>query len=158
MAQGQITVYTGGSINGHSSLNFPNGWRSIVEQELEPLGIRVLNPLRGRKHDDTNSIEIVERDLADIEESDILLIEMSYENRAYIGTAMEIRVAWLKGKVIIIWGIANVGSHWLRYHTCKGNPYSTWFSTLEDAIKYIKKLGGAKLDGSKDSGTPAGTQ
>lgn len=126
-------VYLAGSINGHDSLETANGWREKATKELGKAGYGALNPLRGRKLTDENSKEIVERDLEDIQKADIILVEMSHENKAYIGTAIEIRYAWEQGKEIILWGRANRESHWLKYHA------HAWFDTLEDAIKYLKR-------------------
>lgn len=126
-------VYLAGSVNGHDSLEAANGWREKATTELEKAGYGVLNPLRGRTLSDKNSRDIVDRDLGDIWKSDILLVEMDHEDKAYIGTAMEIRYAWELDLEIIIWGRANRESHWLKYHA------HAWFDTLEDAIEYLKR-------------------
>ncbi|NLU09416.1 MAG: DUF4406 domain-containing protein [Tepidanaerobacter acetatoxydans] len=127
------TVYLAGSINGHKSWELVTTWRTYAEKILEAAGYRVLNPVRGRSPTDTDSKDIVERDLQDIAKADILLVEMDHEDKAYIGTAMEIRYAWERGKEIIIWGRANRESHWLKYHT------HVRCNTLGQALEYLLK-------------------
>lgn len=126
-------VYLAGSVNGHKTWTKAMNWRLHATEVLESIGYEVFNPLRGRKPEDQDSRDIVERDLQDIAKSDILLVEMDHEDKAYIGTAMEIRYAWERGKEIIIWGQANRDSHWLKYHV------SMWFNDLEQAIDYLRK-------------------
>lgn len=131
----KLAVYLAGSVNGHDSWEVVTEWRLYAAGVLEAAGYYVLNPVRGRKPTDTDSKDIVERDLRDISQADILLVEMNHENRAYIGTAMEIRYAWERKKEIILWGRANTGSHWLKYHA------TAWFKNLEEALEYLRERG-----------------
>lgn len=127
----RLTVYLAGSVNGHESWEAVTEWRLYAAGVLEAAGYHVLNPVRGRKPTDTDSKDIVERDLRDISQADILLVEMDHENRAYIGTAIEIRRAWEQGKPIICWGTANRSSYFLRYHATEISE------TLEEAIDRV---------------------
>jgi len=127
------TVYLAGSINCHRDWKFVAGWRAHAAEVLGAAGYRVLNPLRGRKPTDTNTAAIVERDFRDISQSDIVLVEMDYADKAYIGTAMEIRYAWERGKEITLWGRVNRESHWLKYHA------TWWFDTLDQALNHLNK-------------------
>jgi nucleoside 2-deoxyribosyltransferase len=131
-AAGPEFIYLGGSINGHDTREAANDWREEATTALEDAGYRVLNPLRDRSLADKNSKEIVNRDLTDIKRSSILLVEMAHQDKAYIGTAMEIRFAYERHKKIILWGEANVESHWLKYHSTKR------YRTLKEAIEAIK--------------------
>ncbi|AYO30625.1 hypothetical protein D2962_08305 [Biomaibacter acetigenes] len=127
------TVYLSGSINGQS-WHFAKEWRELASAELLQASYNVIDPTEGRKETDTDSKDIVERDLKGIEQADMLLVEMDCSGTAYIGTAMEIRYAWELGKEIIVWGKANRDSHWMRYHT------RLWFDTLRDALLYLKEM------------------
>lgn len=131
--QPKVGVYLAGSINGHSIWAKAVNWRLNTAITLETLGYQVFNPLRGRKPEDQNSNDIVERDLQDITKADILLVEMDHKDKAYIGTAMEIRYAWERGKEIVIWGQANKESHWLKYHA------TAWFDDLDQALDYLRE-------------------
>ncbi|MDI3548151.1 MAG: hypothetical protein PWR10_1803 [Halanaerobiales bacterium] len=133
--QPKPVVYLAGSINGHSAWAVATEWRLYAAGVLETAGFKVLNPLRGRKPTDTNSKDIVERDLQDIVQANILLVEMDHDQMPYIGTSMEIRYAWERGKEIILWGRANRGSHWLKYHA------TAWFDDLEGALDYLREKG-----------------
>jgi len=130
------TVYLAGSIDGHDSWDTVTEWRNYASLILEAVGYRVLNPTRGRSRTTPYDIFIVERDLEDIDCADILLVEMNHENRAYIGTSMEIRYAWERHKEIIVWGTANTKSHWLKYHT------NQHFKSLDGALLHLKERQG----------------
>jgi nucleoside 2-deoxyribosyltransferase len=131
--EGTEVIYLAGSINGHP-IRSANKRRLTAQRELEQAGYVVLNPLRDRSDGImTPSKEIVERDLKDIERANILLVEMNCYGMSYIGTSMEIREAYLKGKTIYLWGEANKTSHWLAYHATRR------FKTLQQALDYLKK-------------------
>lgn len=128
------TVYLAGSIAGHKDIDSANEWRLQAEQVLGEAGYRVLNPLRGKLYgQEYTSEEIVARDLLDIAQSEILLVEMDNLGMAYIGTSMEIRYAFEQHKEIYLWGKASLESHWLRYHQTKR------FETLEEALEFLVK-------------------
>lgn len=128
----RLAVYLAGSVNGHHSWEAVTRWRLYAAEVLEAAGYYVLDPVRDRGPEDTTK-DIVERDLWDIGRTDILLVEMDHPDRAYIGTAMEIRYAWERKKEIILWGNANRDSHWLKYHA------TAWFGSLEEALEYLKQ-------------------
>lgn len=137
----KLVVYLAGSINGHDRWEAVTEWRLYAAGVLEAAGFKVLNPVRGRRPTDTNTKDIVERDLRDVDRADILLVEMDHPNRAYIGTAMEVRYAWERKKEIVLWGRANRESHWLKYHA------TAWFEDLDQALNYLREKG-VTQDGS----------
>ena len=129
-------VYLAGSINGHQEKQTANAWRERASRELTAAGYVVLNPLRGRKLSDQNTEAIVERDITDVIGADIILVEMDTPEMAYIGTAIEIREAYLKRKEIVLFGKANRNSHFLKYFT-RGQK---WFDSLEFALWHLKNV------------------
>lgn len=131
----RLAVYLAGSVNGHDFWKVVTEWRLYAAGVLETAGYKVLNPVRGRRPTDTDSKDIVERDLRDIDQADILLVEMDHPERAYIGTAMEVRYAWERKKEIVLWGKANRESHWLQYHA------TAWFEDLDRALDHLRKRG-----------------
>lgn len=135
----QETVYLAGSVQDHTSIQDANKWRLEAEDFLTKCGYRVLNPIRGKKHTiDGTPKEIVERDLEDIKVSDIILVEMDDLTKRYIGTAMEIRDAWINGKKIILWGMACRQHPWLKYHA------HSWFHNLSGALYYLERRARSK--------------
>lgn len=125
-------IYLAGSIHHHPTLASANAWRLKATSVLEGVGYKVLNPLRDKEEGKRYPVElIVESDLQDISNSDILLVEMTYSNKPYIGTSMEIRTAYEQGKEIFLWGAANQYNPWLIYHA------SEWFRTLDNALDYL---------------------
>ena len=114
------TVYLAGGMSGitHDEATI---WRRYARLRLEAAGYKVLDPTAGKDLDRPGEnvsrytpAEIVEGDLKMISESDIILAEVSREDKQYIGTAMEIRQAYLWDKLIIVWGGSK--SYWIRYH------------------------------------------
>lgn len=133
------TVYLSGSINGHITARYPTTWRGYAQERLEAVGYTVLDPMRGRKFEvaglsEEQIEEIIVRDINDIHQSDIVLVEMDCPGMPYIGTAMEIRHAYVWCKEILVWGEANRGSIWLQYHTDRR------FGALDDALEYLIAL------------------
>lgn len=130
------TVYLAGGINGHVGWDYPTRWRQTAKEKLEAAGYHVLDPLRGSVVNGNSTViadilAIVDRDLLDIAQCDVLLVEMDWPEAPYIGTAMEIRYAWERNKEIVMWGEANRSSAWLWYHKSK------WFDTLMIALEYL---------------------
>ena len=133
---GLTYVYLAGPI-GEIDIKEAASWRETAEESLEEAGYIALNPLRGK---DLNNPEVnvmydsawvVERDLEDIDKADILLVDGS-RKVPMVGTPMEIRYAWERGKKIFTFGKAFKNSYWMRYHTTK------FFDTLEEALLYLK--------------------
>jgi len=78
-----------------------------------------LHALRGREQKEsfTDSRAAVARDLADIKNCDILLVNDSFENCSMIGTSMEVFFAYQLHKPVIIFGNAHGEDYWLNYHS-----------------------------------------
>jgi nucleoside 2-deoxyribosyltransferase len=111
------TVYLCGPINGCTDAEC-NDWRSFAKEHLK---CGTLDPMardyRGREREPGIDAKIVENDKADIDESDILLVNYV---KPSVGTSMEILWAWLAHKPIIL--VAAEGenlSPWLTYHVSK---------------------------------------
>jgi len=106
-------------------------WRKVAEEKLE--GFKVLNPLRRNFRDgELLSVnEIVEFDLADIRETDIVLVNYS---KPSIGTAMEVFYANQLGKFIVAFTQLprNDLNAWMVRHCTR------IVSSLDEAINYIK--------------------
>jgi nucleoside 2-deoxyribosyltransferase len=79
--------------------------------------------------------EIVERDLNDIQKSDLVLAELVYDDYCYFGTASEMVYAKLFRKPFIAFSDKHYikNHYWIRYHSVK------ILDTLEDACEYINK-------------------
>lgn len=117
------TVYLAGPIFGEADDDCIR-WRQEATFRLP--GWRVLNPMdrdyRGQEAKGWHML--VTLDLADIAESDVLLVNVE---RPSWGTAMEIREAFLRGKRVIGFGAPDPVSPWLRFH-------AELFPTLTEAI------------------------
>ncbi len=106
-------------------------WREAAKLLLD--GIQVIDPMvsdyRGKT--DENCAKIVEQDKADIDASDVVLVNYV---KPSAGTAMEMLYARERGrKVFVVCGDDEV-SPWIRYHA-KGV-----FKTLGEAVLHIRKL------------------
>jgi hypothetical protein len=79
----------------------------------------VLHALRGREKKETftDPRAAVARDLADIKNTDILLVNDTVKGVSMIGTSMEVFFAHGEKKVVIIFGDAHATDYWLNYHT-----------------------------------------
>lgn len=131
------TVYLAGGMSGISH-DEATIWRRYAKLRLEAAGYKVLDPTIGKDLDRPGENidrytpeQIVEGDLKAISESDIILAEVSRTDKPYIGTAMEIRQAYLWNKMIIVWGGSE--SYWIRYHANRE------FGRLETALRWLEK-------------------
>lgn len=134
-----MIVYLAGGINGLSDSD-ANDWRAEAKH-LIPREIGVLDPMsrdyRGIE-DDNNVQEIVEGDLADIEQCDAVI---AYCPRPSWGTAMEIHHvatrARSKGdRVRRVYAVVPEGqavSPWLRHYTDAVVP------TIADAVALLRE-------------------
>lgn len=130
-----FAVYLAGPIT-NLPIEEAAAWRREAETKLEAAGIRALNPLREKDLNDpkvkTNldHREVVERDLEDIRNSSIVLVDFR-KNVNVIGSAMEIAYARMWGKKIFIFGQAYRKHYWVRYHVDR------FFDTLDEALEAI---------------------
>lgn len=118
-------VYLAGAINNCTD-DEAHGWRDRATVDLIESGYIVLNPMsRDYRGSEGNfSKEIVEHDKADIDSSDVVLVQA--QNPSW-GTAMEILYAWQEGKRVV--AIVNEKtSPWIIYHTTER------YLTLEEAL------------------------
>ncbi len=109
----KLKVYLCGPINGCSDEECKD-WRKFVKLRLSKR--QTIDPMRRdyRGKEAKKYKEIVEGDKADIEKSNILLVNY---DRPSVGTSMEIFLAWLQQKPVIV--VCEEGcniSPWLRYH------------------------------------------
>ena len=130
-----LSVYLAGPI-GDIPIQDAAAWREEAEEKLNAAGIRAYNPLRDKDLGDKDintkldHIEVVERDLADILKSDIVLVDLRHEVKL-IGTAMEMAYARMWDKKIYVFGTAYRQHYWVQYHAGK------FFDTLDEAIEAI---------------------
>ncbi|HRY27862.1 MAG TPA: hypothetical protein P5323_01865 [Candidatus Moranbacteria bacterium] len=128
------TVFLSGPMRGVSrdkSLE----WRNDAKNKLVNV-FNVIHALRGREKKETmpSQKSAVIRDLYDINHSDILLVNDTFENVSMIGTAMEIYVAYTSNMPVIVFGNAHKGDYWMDYHS------HVRVETLDDACKVLKEL------------------
>lgn len=111
------SVYLSGPIAGLNYEQARYGWRATVATQLHE-GITVLSPMRHEGHlaevkgalDPAGQLDhffsgariIFEKDLLDIERSDIVLVNLLGATRVSIGTVAEIGMAAVLGKKIIL--------------------------------------------------------
>jgi nucleoside 2-deoxyribosyltransferase len=93
------------------------GWREKAVKCLSEK-FEVLHAMRGREEKETftDPRAAVIRDLSDIKNADILLVNDTIENCSMIGTSMEIFFAFQQNIPIIIFGNAHDKDYWLNYH------------------------------------------
>lgn len=93
------------------------GWRVEAIKQLEA-NFFICHALRGREEKETMPdprLAII-RDKNDIDDSDIILLNDSFADASMIGTSMEVLYAFMKNKVIIVFGHAHNKDYWLNYH------------------------------------------
>lgn len=109
-------IFLSGPIRGVSreeSLAWRNEATKLLERNFD-----VLHAFRGREEKETftDPRSAVIRDLSDIKNADILLVNDTVENCSMIGTSMEIFFAFQQNKPIILFGSAHDKDYWLNYH------------------------------------------
>lgn len=134
MVANRKTIYLCGAIEGLTQEE-ATGWRNTAKEVLKDK-YDVIDPMDGKDvSKEYDPVWIVQTDMRNVSNSNILLVEMTHENKACIGTAMEIREAYCWDIKIYVWGTANWNSYFLRYHT------DMFFDTLGQAIEYLKECG-----------------
>ena len=111
------------------------GWRKEASKILSS-EFTVVHAMRGREIKETFSDyrAAVARDISDIKNADILLVNDVLDGVSMIGTSMEIFFAHSLNKPIIIFGNAHEKDYWLNYHT------HTRLKNLGAACKYLKSF------------------
>ena len=113
------TVYLAGPITGETIAG-ANDWRQVIAEDLADIGIRALNPLRGkdylhaligdgiydRTYPDDHPMSaghgIYRRDSWDVRRCDMLLVNFVGATQVSIGTVMEIAWAEAAGKYVLV--------------------------------------------------------
>jgi nucleoside 2-deoxyribosyltransferase len=110
-----MKAYLAGAILGQSDAECRE-WRKDAAKALAEIGVEALDPLRRdfRGVEVENMSVIIDANIADIEASDIVLVK---GNIPSWGTAMEIVYAYGMDKFIVVWGVGDVISPWLKFHT-----------------------------------------
>lgn len=110
-------IFLSGPIRGISR-NKSLSWRNTATRLLEH-NFNVIHALRGREKKEifTNPKAAVIRDLNDIINSDIVLVNDSIGNCSMIGTSMEVFFAYQQNKPVIVFGNAHEKDYWLNYHS-----------------------------------------
>ena len=140
------TVYLAGPIS-RVSYRAATEWRDDACQILNDLGIAVLNPMDDKTPpaggedviiDQGDQLgftaqEVFDRDMGDIDESDILLVNMG-DFTGSIGTPFEIGRAWSEGRTVVVYNAEKWMSH----------PFSAAFDyvapNLKEAIDIINAI------------------
>ena len=108
-----MRAYLAGPINGCTDEE-ARGWREELKMRLAGSGIEWLDPMvrdyRGKEDQSVDAI--VHGDVADMRDSDVIVVNAS---RPSWGTAMEVVYARQLGKRILVWCPGSV-SPWLRFH------------------------------------------
>lgn len=125
-------VFLSGSMRGISR-DRAISWRQRAIKLLAP-ECTVITPYQGREEKETlpNYKLAVIRDLKHILESDVLLVNDSFENGSMIGTAMEIFYAFENKKIIIIFGQRHKNNYFMNFHS------HVRLNTMEEAVMLIK--------------------
>jgi nucleoside 2-deoxyribosyltransferase len=92
-------------------------WRINLEKKLEGK-FNVLHAFRGREEKETmpDPKGAVIRDKNDIINSDLIVVNDTFENVSMVGTSMEIFFANSLNKPIIVFGNVNKGNYWYDAH------------------------------------------
>lgn len=128
------TVFLAGPMRGMPR-EVSLGWRKIATEILSDNFI-VLHAIRGREEKETftDSRAAVIRDINDIKNADIILVNDTVENCSMIGTSMEVFLAYQLNKPIIVFGDAHNKDYWLNYHI------HLRVDNLESACDVINKM------------------
>lgn len=111
------------------------GWRILATKYLSK-NFEVVHAMRGREEKETftDSRAAVIRDINDIKNTDIMLVNDTIEDCGMIGTSMEVFLAHQLDKPIIVFGHAHDKDYWLNYHIHLRTD------NLEEACKVLKKM------------------
>lgn len=105
------SVYLCGPINGCTDEEC-NNWRDAVKEAHQNCIDPMVRDYRGRE--DECYKEIVELDKIDVAVADIILVNYV---KPSVGTSMEVLLAWMLHKPIILWCAPDANlSPWMRYH------------------------------------------
>jgi len=110
-------------------------WRMQAKEMLQEK-FEVIHAFRGREEKETftDSRAAVIRDLSDIKDADIVLVNDTVKDCSMIGTSMEVFFAYEEKKPVILFGNAHEKDYWLNYHTHLRT------NTLEEACEVINRM------------------
>lgn len=110
-------------------------WRELATKYLSKK-FDVVHAMRGREEKEAfmDSRAAVIRDLNDIKEADIILVNDTIDNCSMIGTSMEVFFAYQLTKPIIVFGNAHDKDYWLNYHS------HLRVGDLEEACSVLNKM------------------
>ena len=107
--------YLAGPISG-LSFDGCNDWREYAEKKLKEFNVKALSPLRGKQyltneeylkdHYDEHVLSttkgITYRDMNDVRQSDVILVNVRDSQKVSIGTMLEIGAAFILNKPIVL--------------------------------------------------------
>lgn len=128
------TIFLSGPMRGVPR-NEALGWRKYATKKLNN-NFKILHAYRGRELRETfeDPRAAIARDKDDIINSDILLINDTFQNASMIGTSMETIFAWQLNKIIIIFGNSHENDYWLNYHS------HIRVKDIDEACKLLNKM------------------
>lgn len=144
-------IYLAGPINGCTDAEC-NDWRTLVKEMLDFAGLEHVDPMRRdfRGIEGDHMTEIVEGDIADINECDFMIANAP---KPSVGTSMEVFYQWLRsdsmivdprlGPMLLTGSTPDIFravvvtpkdgvSPWLRYHAVIVHSY-------EEAVEWVVK-------------------
>ena len=128
------TVFLCGPIRGLDKSDYL-GWRKEAEKKLGD-DFNVIHALRHCEEKGSFPFPKakVARDKHDILNSDIILVNDTFENASMIGTSMEVIFANERDKIVVIFGEAHKNDFWLETHS------HIRFYNLDEAIDFVRKM------------------
>ena len=128
------TVFLSGPMRGIPR-ELGKAWRADATECLKKQ-FKITHAYRGREEKEAfpDPKGAIIRDKQDIRNSDIILVNDTFENASMIGTAMEVLYAYSLEKVNIVFGNAHKGDYWLDYHA------TMRVSSLKEACDICLKL------------------
>ena len=120
-------------------------WRLEAKEYLDEYQIETLDPCRNKAvytYGEFTPMEIVLRDLADVDKSDLLLVNFNLiGDKIPAGTLMEVMYAWGQKKpCVLVSTDERLTRHpWLLAMSVR------IFAQLEDALKYVVEFWGEKV-------------
>ena len=132
------TVFLAGPMRGFSDAEGRKKtltWREEAKSILSDMFV-VKHAYRGREDKETftDPKGAVMRDKQDVLDADILIVNDTIPGASMIGTSMEILLAFLHNKIIIVFGDAHKGDYWLDYHA------TMRVKDMDEAINICKNL------------------
>lgn len=112
---------------------FAHGWRNKAVKLLAARGFKAVNPMDyALEEQDCEAKEIVSKNMFLQKSCDLILVEYTIPNRAYIGTDFEMTWAYMNNQPVITFADSSyVNRVYLNFLSTKVA------SSLEDAVEYI---------------------